>query len=192
MATQRQIDANRRNAQKSTGPRTAAGKARARLNPLKHGLTAQTVVLPFESAADFETLRDDVLQDLQPRSTTQQILVERFVHKHWLSLRVARAERGLLQILYENQLAEGTHGAARPKAQPDPAQGLALCMLNVRPQDPPGSPAQKLLPLPHPRRKRLPPRSPLPRTRQAPPARNWLRFVRPRTHPHPYSFIAFP
>ena len=47
MSTPKQIAANRRNAQKSTGPRTTAGKAKTRLNPLKHGLTAETIVLPF-------------------------------------------------------------------------------------------------------------------------------------------------
>jgi hypothetical protein len=47
MTTQAKIDANRRNATKSTGPKTAAGKARVSLNALKHGLSAQTMVLPW-------------------------------------------------------------------------------------------------------------------------------------------------
>ena len=45
MATERQIAANRRNARKSTGPRTLEGKARSRLTALQHGLTAQHAVL---------------------------------------------------------------------------------------------------------------------------------------------------
>ena len=52
MATARQIEANRRNARRSTGPRTEAGKARSRLNALKHGKRAVAVlplpVLPHE------------------------------------------------------------------------------------------------------------------------------------------------
>ena len=61
MPTASQIAANRRNAQKSTGPRTAAGKAKTRLNPLKPGLTAETIVLPFESPDDYRELQQAVL-----------------------------------------------------------------------------------------------------------------------------------
>lgn len=57
MPTPKQIAANRRNAKKSTGPRTPAGKSNVRLNALKHGLTAQSVVLPFEDADAYEALQ---------------------------------------------------------------------------------------------------------------------------------------
>ena len=50
MATAAQIAANRANAQKSTGPRTVAGKQRSRMAALEHGLTAATLVLPHEDA----------------------------------------------------------------------------------------------------------------------------------------------
>ena len=93
MSTSKQIAANRRNAQKSTGPRTAEGKAKTRLNPLKHGLTAETIVLPFESPDDYRELQQSVLDDLQPQGVTQQILVERFVQRHWVAQRLARTER---------------------------------------------------------------------------------------------------
>jgi hypothetical protein len=46
MTSQRKIEANRRNAQKSTGPKTQEGKDKVKLNALTHGLTAQTVSLP--------------------------------------------------------------------------------------------------------------------------------------------------
>ncbi len=57
MSTPKQIAVNRRNAEKSTGPRTAEGKAKTRLN-LKHGLTAETILLPFESQHDFRFFRN--------------------------------------------------------------------------------------------------------------------------------------
>ena len=76
MSTPKQIAANRRNAQKSTGPRTAEGKAKTRLNPLKHGLTAETIVLPFESPDDYRELQQSVLDDLQPQGVIHQILVK--------------------------------------------------------------------------------------------------------------------
>ena len=135
MSTAKQIAANRRNAQKSTGPRTAEGKARTRLNPLKHGLTAETIVLPFESADDYRELQLSVLGDLQPQGVVQQILVERFVQRHWVAQRLARTERAWLQGLYHVHLAEGLKRAKKPKANPEPYLGLAICM-----QDIPGDP----------------------------------------------------
>ena len=60
MATRRQIEANRRNAQRSTGPRTRTGKAAAKLNSLKHGLLAEQPVLPDEDGAAFEALRREL------------------------------------------------------------------------------------------------------------------------------------
>ena len=110
MSTPKQIAANRRNAQKSTGPRTAKGKAKTRLNPLKHGLTAETIVLPFESPDDYRELQQSVLDDLQPQGITQQILVERFVQRHWVAQRLARTERAWLQGHYHGNgaIAAGT------------------------------------------------------------------------------------
>src|ERR1700680_2536992 len=53
MATEKQFEANRQNAQKSTGPKTPEGRAAVRVNGVKHGLTAETIVLKGESEADF-------------------------------------------------------------------------------------------------------------------------------------------
>ena len=72
MATQKQINANRRNAQKSTGPRTPEGKARVRFNALKHGMLAKSIILPgkenFESREEFDFLLQSLFDDLQPLS----------------------------------------------------------------------------------------------------------------------------
>ena len=66
MASQAQIDANKRNAQRSTGPKTEAGKARAELNALKDGSHARTVspVLPQENAAELDQRIDQWIIDL--------------------------------------------------------------------------------------------------------------------------------
>ena len=56
-ATEKQLSANRANAMRSTGPKTASGKAIARLNSWKHGLTANSIVIRGERASDFEKLR---------------------------------------------------------------------------------------------------------------------------------------
>ena len=57
MTSLRQIESNRRNAQKSTGPKTQDGKRRASQNAVRHGLTAETVVAPLEDPADYRGLK---------------------------------------------------------------------------------------------------------------------------------------
>ena len=66
MATQAQIDANRKNAQKSTGPRSAKGKADARRNSLKHGMTGNGVVIPYEDAAEVAIRVEQFEAELSP------------------------------------------------------------------------------------------------------------------------------
>ena len=56
MATQAQINANRANAQKSTGPRSVEGKSASRFNALKHGIDAASIVIPGEDPADYDAL----------------------------------------------------------------------------------------------------------------------------------------
>ena len=66
MTSDRQIAANRANAQRSTGPRTPNGKTRAAQNALKHGLTATTPVLPDEDPEAFAGLRQEVFEQYNP------------------------------------------------------------------------------------------------------------------------------
>jgi len=90
MATQAQILANRRNSEKSTGPRTAEGKAAVAKNATKHGLFTRHNVVISENQADFDAFRDDMLAELAPAGTMESILVERMVSLTW---RLKRAER---------------------------------------------------------------------------------------------------
>ena len=90
MATQAQIQANRMNAQKSTGPRTDEGKAIASQNALKHGLCAQKAVIAGEDVGEFEFYRDELLGDLAPAGAVESVLAERVVILSW---RLRRAER---------------------------------------------------------------------------------------------------
>ncbi|MBP7050360.1 MAG: hypothetical protein KBE65_05035 [Phycisphaerae bacterium] len=90
MATMVQIQANRLNAQKSTGPRTAEGKETASRNAIKHGLLARDAVIQGEDPADFETYREGMLQELHPAGAVETMLAERVVGLSW---RLQRAER---------------------------------------------------------------------------------------------------
>ncbi|MGE3852566.1 MAG: hypothetical protein AB7K09_12555, partial [Planctomycetota bacterium] len=87
------IEANRRNAQRSTGPRTAAGKERSSRNGWRHGLTATTVVAPGEDAAAFDHYRLDMRLSLQPANSMEEDLVERIVVTGWKRRRLEAWEQ---------------------------------------------------------------------------------------------------
>jgi hypothetical protein len=93
--SEQQNQANRRNAQLSTGPRTAEGKVRVALNALKHGLTGQQVVLPNENPEDFDTFRAGLLDALRPHGELEGTLAERIVIDQWRLRRVALLESAL-------------------------------------------------------------------------------------------------
>jgi hypothetical protein len=97
MATPQQIDANRRNALKSTGPKTPQGKAATSMNSLRHGLRARTVVLPGESREEFNQLCDDLEREWQPLSRTAQFYLEQMAVSQWKLTRMEVAEAAILQ-----------------------------------------------------------------------------------------------
>jgi len=76
MATQAQMVANRLNAQKSTGPRTAEGKAVASQNAVKHGLLAQKAVIVGEDPGEFEFYRGEMLGELAPAGAMESMLAD--------------------------------------------------------------------------------------------------------------------
>jgi hypothetical protein len=95
MATTKQIEANRQNAKKSIGPKTAAGKAVVSRNALKHGLLAQAAVLPGEDEEAFTRLADELLAELRPVGAQECLLAEEIVNLWWRLQRAARVEAGL-------------------------------------------------------------------------------------------------
>ena len=96
MTTQKQIEANRRNARMSTGPKTEAGKAVSSANAISHGLTAAgDVLLQDESVDAFEEMQRDMLADLDPRGALQGMLARRIVQLLWRLDRAARLEAEL-------------------------------------------------------------------------------------------------
>ena len=90
MASVAQIQANRSNAQKSTGPRTPQGKERASQNAIKHGLLAREAVIQGEDPEEFELFREGMLAELAPVGTVETMLAQRVVGLSW---RLRRAER---------------------------------------------------------------------------------------------------
>ena len=98
MTSLKQIEANRLNALKSTGPRTAEGKQQSRQNAWRHGLTAETVITALENAADYEAFEASIALDHQPRSATERELVSRLASVLWRLRRSTAIETGLFQI----------------------------------------------------------------------------------------------
>jgi hypothetical protein len=95
-ATERKAESNRRNSRKSTGPKTARGKARSRLNALKHGvLASQAVITTVEGKLDrkaFEEMVDGFARDFAPVGTFEQVLVEQIAACVWRQRRLLMFE----------------------------------------------------------------------------------------------------
>src|SRR5437899_12356743 len=102
MSSEAQIDANRRNAQKSTGPKTPEGRAAVRLNGVKHGLCAETMVLPGEKEADFNALFDAFEAEHQPETAIEAAIVRHLAMCTWRLQRVYRAETGFFNFREQN------------------------------------------------------------------------------------------
>jgi len=99
MASQAQIIANRRNAQKSTGPRTPDGKAAVSQNHVKHGLTAANDVISSESQADFDLYRNQLIAELAPASSMESMLAERIIGLSWRLKRICFIQNQTIDAL---------------------------------------------------------------------------------------------
>jgi hypothetical protein len=114
-----QIAANQANAQKSTGPRTDAGRAASRRNALKHGILSREVLVQGrhrqESGEDLADLRKRLWEDWEPLGATEEMLVDQIVTTHWRLRRALTAESGEIALSVD----EGQWKRSRPK---DPAR----------------------------------------------------------------------
>ncbi len=98
MTSFRQIEANRRNACKSTGPVTEEGKRRSRCNAVRHGLTAETVIGALEDAEDYKAFEAAVIADYGAQSAVERELVLRLASLLWRLRRATTMETGLFEI----------------------------------------------------------------------------------------------
>jgi hypothetical protein len=98
MTSFRQIEANRRNALRSTGPRTEEGKQQSRRNALRHGLTAETVIDGLEDSEDYQAFEAAVIADYDARTAVERELVLRLVSLLWRLRRIISIETDLLKI----------------------------------------------------------------------------------------------
>ena len=98
MTSYRQIEANRRNALKSTGPKTEAGKQVSRCNAIRHGLTAETVLSALEDAEDYKAFEAAITADYDAQSAVERELVLRLASILWRLRRATTMETGLFEI----------------------------------------------------------------------------------------------
>jgi len=134
MATEAQVSANRSNARKSTGPRTAEGKASVAQNAVKHGLSGRLDVIKGEDQAEFDRQREAMLGELAPVGVMELMLAERVVGLSWRLERVERTQNQVFDALLADRsspLAKlvqslSPKGAGRPEDGPDGEGDLSL------------------------------------------------------------------
>jgi hypothetical protein len=90
MSTIAQMNANKTNAQKSTGPRTPEGKSRSAQNNFRHGFTGAFSVLPGENQSEFDQLLESLHAEHQPTTPTESLLLESLAQHYWLKQRALR------------------------------------------------------------------------------------------------------
>jgi hypothetical protein len=98
MSSLKQIEANRRNALKSTGPLTPEGKQRSRCNAMRHGLTAETIIATIEDAEDYEAFQAAVIADYDAESAVERELVLRLASVLWRLRRSTGIETALFEL----------------------------------------------------------------------------------------------
>ena len=108
MASKRQTAANRRNASRSTGPRTAAGLGASALNALKHGLRSQLTVIPGENQAGFRALFDAFAEEAAPQSARDLAAVQKIAVCEWRLRRIAAIETEMFTQALQQPAEEAT------------------------------------------------------------------------------------
>src|SRR5262245_25167660 len=129
MTSIKQIEANRLNALKSTGPRTAEGKARSRRNAVRHGLTAETVIEGHENPADYKAFEGSITADYDPQTAVERELVLRLVSLLWRLRRAIAIETGLLELAGERMedFTKDGDNSGRPELL-----NVAVCSANIQ------------------------------------------------------------
>jgi hypothetical protein len=132
MATALQIAANRRNAKRSTGPRTTEGKQAVRLNAVKHGMTAKVIVLGQESDADYQEIRAALIHDYAPATSQELMLVDQIAAGYWRTIRARRFETEI----FDGQIRalKHKHGKSTDVRPDTDDQGCAV-FLQVEPAE---------------------------------------------------------
>src|SRR5262244_1305552 len=97
----KKAEANRRNSQRSTGPKTEAGKAASRLNAVKHGLLAKEIVITRgdfpENEHEFAVLLERLREEKHPVGISEELEVQKIAYCYWRMARAIRCEHGAIR-----------------------------------------------------------------------------------------------
>jgi hypothetical protein len=134
----RQIQANRRNALRSTGPITEGGKRRSRQNAVRHGLSAETVVEIVEDIDDYRGFEAAIIADYNARTAVERELVLRLASLLWRLRRATLIETELLRIQAEVlRDRRSGHLAVRSRTPPSPILGGGIPAVQDAQEDQP-------------------------------------------------------
>jgi len=127
MTSPRQIEANRHNALKSTGPKTENGKQRSRRNALRHGFTAETVIEPLECPDEYRVFEEAIVSEYLPQTPVEHELAHRLASLFWRLRRTTSIETGLLRMQSEilHAFRSSRQNAAKPSAGDETLRALA-------------------------------------------------------------------
>jgi len=123
MTSFRQIEANRLNARRGTGPKSDAGKRRSRRNALRHGLTAEVVIDVLEDPKDYKAFERAVTVEFDAQTAIERELVLRLASLLWRLRRATAIESGLFQMQYNlmRQATQARPGGVDPRHYSAPA-----------------------------------------------------------------------
>ncbi len=129
MATEKQIAANRRNAQKGTGPKTLEGKFKSSLNALRHGLYSHTFIIKTENADIFENFSKAYIDEFEPTTASELELLKQLISAAWRRNRISE----LIQLRINNAIDTA---AASPAPNPvevvEPTEKRNAAQLTLR------------------------------------------------------------
>lgn len=106
MSSLKQIEANRRNALKSTGPTTSKGKERSRCNATRHGLTAETIIANLEDAEDYQAFEEAITADYEAQTAVERELVLRLASVLWRLRRAIGIESGIFEAATDGSMKD--------------------------------------------------------------------------------------
>jgi hypothetical protein len=118
-ASQARVDANRQNAQSSTGPRTEAGKQKSALNSVRHGFTGQTIVLPADQVEAYQHFSEGLLKELAPVGVHETALAHSIMSSRWRMHQIASMESAIYALGFRE------YGAQFSDETPEMAAAMA-------------------------------------------------------------------
>ena len=132
MSSLKQIEANRGNALKSTGPTTQEGKERSRCNAVRHGLTAETIIAGLEDAEDYQAFEAAVIADYDAQTAVERELVLRLASVLWRLRRAIGIESGIFESVAEGSVKDDDPPSGAGQVRPAVDRLYVVCATRPR------------------------------------------------------------